>query len=586
MVATLVRLRWRLTLNALSRSVWILLASLLGAAWALGTIISVAAGAVALGLRAPVPLTATLIGALGALTTLGWVLVPLLLTGVDSTLDPRALAPWIAPSRSLSAGLAVAGAAGVPGLATGVCLALPALAWAAGGHWGAAGLALLLAPVALATCVLVSRVVVIGLGASTTRRGRDLVGVIGGLALIGVALLPSLLNLVAARSAGLGGSALMTLMRLGRVLSLSPFGWAFAAPGYLAQGRAGAALALAVGALALPVALAPLWNRIVRRVMSGGRAAGRRSRPERAAALGRTRAAADDADAADAATAAPLPWHRRLSRLIPSPAAAIAARCLRYWRTDPRYLVLGVSTVLVMLVVGVVTVLGFRQGAEENVAFETAPAGAALGRAPAALLGVPVAIALMSGWVLHDDLGYDSTAQWMHLSAGVRGLDDRLGRVVAAALWQLPVLAVVTLTLGVWTGRWEIVPAVVGAQLGLYGAAAAWSSVMSAVLPYEVNAPGESPLRSRSSGMILVASLVQMAGMAVIAGLALPVAVGLGALMATGAWQWGWALLAGGALWGAGLARAGVVVGGRVLDRHWVRVLAVVRTWPGHAETR
>ena len=163
MVATLVRLRWRLTLNALSRSVWILLASLLGAAWALGTIISVAAGAVALGLRAPVPLTATLIGALGALTTLGWVLVPLLLTGVDSTLDPRALAPWIAPSRSLSAGLAVAGAAGVPGLATGVCLALPALAWAAGGHWGAAGLALLLAPVALATCVLVSRVVVIGL---------------------------------------------------------------------------------------------------------------------------------------------------------------------------------------------------------------------------------------------------------------------------------------------------------------------------------------------------------------------------------------------------------------------------------------
>ena len=77
-----------------------------------------------------------------------------------------------------------------------------------------------------------------------------------------------------------------------------------------------------------------------------------------------------------------------------------------------------------------------------------------------------------------------------------------------------------------------------------------------------------------------------MAGLAVIAGLALPVAVGLGALMATGAWQWGWALLAGGALWGAGLARAGIVVGGRVLDRHWVRVLAVVRTWSGHAETR
>lgn len=97
-------------------------------------------------------------------------------------------------------------------------------------------------------------------------------------------------------------------------------------------------------------------------------------------------------------------------------------------------------------------------------------------------LAVPPGSILMSGWVLHDDLGYDSTAQWMHLSTGACGRDDRLGRVAAAALWQLPVLAVIT-------------------------------------------------------------------------GLALPVAVGLGALMATGAWQWGWALLAGGALWGAGRAR-------------------------------
>ena len=275
MVATLVRLRWRLTLNALGRSVWILLAALLGAAWALGAVISVTAGAVALGLRAPAPLAADLIGALGALTALGWILIPLLLTGVDSTLDPRALAPWIAPSRSLSAGLAAAGAAGVPGIATGICLVLPALVWAVGGHWDAAGLALLLAPVALATCVLVSRVVVIGTGASTTRRGRDVIGVIGGVAVIGAAFLPSLVNLVATRSARLDGSALATLTGIGRVLSLTPLGWALAAPGHLAQGRVGAALALTAGALALPIVLAPLWDRTVRRVMSGGRAAGR-----------------------------------------------------------------------------------------------------------------------------------------------------------------------------------------------------------------------------------------------------------------------------------------------------------------------
>ncbi|EJF38984.1 transporter [Actinomyces massiliensis] len=585
MVATLVRLRWRITLNALGRSVWILLAALLGAAWAFSATISVGAGAVALGLHAPTPLASTTIGALGALATLGWTLVPLLLTGVDSTLDPRALAPWIAPSRSLVRGLAVAGAAGIPGIATGVCAVLPALVWAVGGHWAAAGLALVLAPVALATCVLTSRIVVIGTGASTTRRGRDLIGAIGGVAVIGAALMPSLLNLVATRSHGLDGSG---LMMIGRVLSLSPFGWAFAAPGCLAQGQFGMALVLTAGALMLPVVLMPLWGRVVQRVMSGGRAAGRRGRPERFASAAHAPHAAS-AGATDATTGSfePLLWQRRLARVVPSRTAAIAARCLRYWRNDPRYLALGLSSTFVMLIVGIVVVLSMTTGsADSDVVFMSAPVNAALGEAPAALLGVPPWIALMSGWVLHDDLAYDSTALWMHLSAGVRGRDDRLGRMLAAALWHLPVLMIGTAALGAWTGRWDIVPASIGAQLGLYGAAAAWSAVISALLPYEVNAPGESPLKSRTSGMILLASLVQMIGLMVIAVLVLPVLIGIWVLAATGAWQWGWALLASGTLWGAGLAWAGAVWGGRALDRRWVQVLATVRSWPGHADTQ
>ena len=56
-------------------------------------------------------------------------------------------------------------------------------------------------------------------------------------------------------------------------------------------------------------------------------------------------------------------------------------------------------------------------------------------------------------------------------------------------------------------------------------------------------------------GRVAAATLWQPPVLVVIAGLALPVAVGLGALMAAGAWQWGWALLAGGAPWGAGRAR-------------------------------
>lgn len=52
-------------------------------------------------------------------------------------------------------------------------------------------------------------------------------------------------------------------------------------------------------------------------------------------------------------------------------------------------------------------------------------------------LAVPPGSILMSGWVLHDDLGYVSTAQWMLLSRGARsrrppGARGR-GRPVAAA---------------------------------------------------------------------------------------------------------------------------------------------------------
>ena len=118
-----------------------------------------------------------------------------MLTGVDSTLDPRAMAAWTAPSRPLAIGLAVAAATGVPGVITGAGLLLPVLVWAVAGQWGAALLALALAPAALATCVLLSRVVVIGAGVSTSRRGRDRAGVIAVLAIPLVSLAPALLNL-------------------------------------------------------------------------------------------------------------------------------------------------------------------------------------------------------------------------------------------------------------------------------------------------------------------------------------------------------------------------------------------------------
>ena len=570
MVATLVRLRWRLTLNSLRVNVWALIGTIVGALYGLGLLLALVAGAIGLG-GLGADAAAPVLAAAGALTVLGWALVPLMLTGVDSTLDPRAMAAWTAPSRPLAIGLAVAAATGVPGVITGAGLLLPVLVWAVAGQWGAALLSLALAPAALATCVLLSRVVVIGAGVSTSRRGRDRAGVIAVLAILLVSLAPSLLNL----GARLDSIDLEGLRTAARVAGLTPFGWALAAPGHLARGEAAAAIGLSAAALALPAALAPVWERVVGRVMTGPARSDARSRAYDGAAQ------EGGAQAGAAGVSRVLPWHRRLEGIMPSPAAAVAARCLRYWRADPRYLVQAISLVITPVLLAVMIALGRTSIVDAGETASLAP-----GRAPAVLLAAPVLTALLSGWGLHNDLAFDSTALWTQVSASVRGRDDRLGRIAAAALWQAPVIAVLALGGGAWTGLWRALPAVVGLSAALYGCALAWSSLTGVLLPYEVNAPGDSPMKSRTSGTALIAVLVQMVGMGVIGLAAAPVIAGFAVMALAGAWGWGWPFLAAGALWGAGAAWAGIAVGGRLLDSRGVRILTTIRSWPGHEEAR
>ena len=572
MVATLVRLRWRLTLNSLRVNVWALIGTIVGALYGLGLLIALVAGAIGLGTLGP-DAAAPVLAAAGALTVLGWALVPLMLTGVDSTLDPRAMAAWTAPSRPLAIGLAVAAATGVPGVITGAGLLLPVLVWAVAGQWGAALLALALAPAALATCVLLSRVVVIGAGVSTSRRGRDRAGVIAVLAVFLVSLAPSLLNLDAWLDSGIGPQGLRTAAR---VAGLTPFGWALAAPGHLARGEATAAIGLSAAALALPAALAPVWGRVVGRVMTGPARSDAHSRAYDGAAEGGAQAGAGAAG-----TARVLPWHRRLEGIMPSPAAAVAARCLRYWRADPRYLVQAISLVIMPVLLAVMIAMGRTSIVDAGETASLAP-----GRAPAVLLAAPVLAALLSGWGLHNDLAFDSTALWTQVSASVRGRDDRLGRIAAAALWQAPVIAVLALGGGAWTGLWRALPAVGGLSAALYGCALAWSSLTGVLLPYEVNAPGDSPMKSRTSGTAFIAALVQMVGMGVIGLAAAPVIAGFAVMALAGAWGWGWPFLVAGVLWGAGAAWAGIAVGGRLLDSRGVRILTTIRSWPGHEEAR
>ncbi|MDU0347550.1 transporter [Actinomyces sp. MRS3W] len=563
MVATLVRLRWRLIANYLRTNVWATIAAVLGAAWGLAVFVIVMSAATALGRVDAATLTAVL-GGVGGAVVVGWALIPLLYSGVDSTLDPRALAAWIAPSYRLSVGLAVAGATGIPGIVTGLALLTPALAWMVSGHGAAALMSLLLAPAALATCVLLARIVVIGTGVSTSRRGRDAAAVLGFIVFFALALTPRLLDSAVLDVDGAG----VSVLAVGRIAGLTPLGWALAAPGYFAQGRVLLALALGVGAMAVPVALMPPWHRVVRRVMTG---------PTRATAAARTRRA-DRRHGPDAAPAV-LPWQRRLEHLVSTLTAAVAARCLRYWRSDPRYLIQVVAFMTLLLVFGM--------GVLNNYSMANGtPPTLSPGGAPSGLFLMLPAAGLLFGWIMHNDLAYDSTALWTHQAAGTSGRSDRLGRVIAAAIWQLPFMLVVAGVLTWLVGDWRKAAVCLGATFSLYGCALAWSSLTSVLLPYETNAPEESIWKSRSSGTAFVAAIIQLIGISVICLGALPVLVPAIRMAVTDSWQWGWAVGIGGLVWGVTATGIGVVFGGKLLDRRWVRVLTAIRAWPGHDETR
>ena len=107
MVATLVKLRWRLTINSL-RGVWW---KILLEAWLFLNLFAFLAfaigGLIALGMLGW-RYTPQVLSVLVTLTVTGWLIFPLLITGADNSLEPRQLRLWVVPSRKLAAGLIVA----------------------------------------------------------------------------------------------------------------------------------------------------------------------------------------------------------------------------------------------------------------------------------------------------------------------------------------------------------------------------------------------------------------------------------------------------------------------------------------------
>lgn len=525
MVATVLRLRYRILGNTLARRPWQLVGFCFGILWALSILFMVIAGLIAIAVfqSADAARTVAVIG--GSALLLGWVLGPVLITGMDTTVDAEKLAPFPLSTRQIMLALTATGLTGIPGIATAIAALATIALWV---RWPiVAVVAVPCIALAVLTCVVASRLVsALSTGLGGNRRGRELIGTVVLVLLImaGPILTGTLALLSSALSLG------EQLSQVAVVLGWTPIGAAWAVPGDLVAGAWGSA------ALKLLIALATLgllWMLWVR-ALQGAAAAPR----QRAAKVARSGALG------------------LFGRMPTGGVGATWARALTAWLRDPRYL-------RQLLVVPLFPLLFAFTGGIDGFVFSSS--------------AILVAFVLcLAGYA---DVSYDGTAFASVLATGIRGRDDRLGRALGAASIGIPLVVLVAVITTAVGGTSAHLPGILGASLGLVLGGYGVSAVSSALIVTPVAAPGDSPFKSVPGQTFLTGLLVfvVMGACLVIGAPALGFAI---AGFVTGAAVWGWVSLAVGIVVGGGAATLGVWLGGRMLDRTGPDLLQRIKAFP------
>ena len=156
MVAHLVKLRFLILGNTLRKNPWQLVAVIIGGLYGLGVLGTVMVSLVFLSFEdIEIARTGIILG--GSATVLGWVILPLIASGTDQTVEPARLVTFPIPQNTLLLALAVSGVLGIPGIVTGIAMLGTVAAWWQ--HPLAAIAAVLSAAIGVLTCVVGSRLV-------------------------------------------------------------------------------------------------------------------------------------------------------------------------------------------------------------------------------------------------------------------------------------------------------------------------------------------------------------------------------------------------------------------------------------------
>lgn len=533
MVATILRLRWRILVHQFTRDWWRLLFVAAGGIWSISVVPTLFIASASLSKLTFEIKQDSLVG-VAALIGFGWIVVPLLATGVDDALDPARFAPLGLEAKRIMPGLAIASFTTVPALFFVGVAAVMAATWRGETNPGwVIAVACIGAAFTVVSWVFAARLAALwAVRLLATRGGK---AVVGALAASVVALVALAVSTV--RSQGIEAVLESEVAVVLRQLARTPLGAGMAAPSSIVLDNVeGAAWRLGMMA-AWVVVLYFAWRAAVAHVLVNpvSRGAGAiRSRDAILAAASRK---------------------GRLMAKLPPVSVAVLARTARSWRTDPRYITQVIGAVVLPLAMG-----GLAVAFAGDVGLWVAV--------------LPLALAITIGWGRHNDLAYDASGVWLDIVSGVRGRDVLLGRLIAVTWWAAPALVGAS-ALAVWAGdAWWALPAVASAAVGALGAALGVAAVTSVAMPYRVPAPGESPFGADagSIGASLAGQVVSSVGTGVVMPFILAPLVC--ALLWGGAW---WAVAA---VWaiavGAVCAWAGTLVGGRLYDAKAGRLIGAV----------
>ncbi len=531
-VAAILSLRWRIVRHQFRRDWWRLLFVAAGAIWSVSLIPSLLFASHALSTRSP-DLKQDALVAVGTLLAFAWVVVPLLATGVDDSLDPARFAPWGIPPRRLMPGIVVAAFTTVPAIFFALVAGVMAAAWRGEVHGGwVLVVASVGAALTLATWVVSARLA--ALWATRLLATRASKAVLVGLAMVAVALVSATISTV--RADGLdsfvGGEVATVLNALAR----TPWAAGFAAPSAVALGNPwGAVWRLAVVAAWL-VALLAAW-----------RSAVEHSLVNPVARSGGTLRKSDTILAA---------VERRIPAWRASPTTrAVLARSVRSWRIDPRYVAQVVGAVAMPTIIGGIAVAVFGSNGPW-------------------LFAVPVALSVTIGWGRHNDLAYDASAVWLDIVSGVRGAEVARGRLLATVGWAAPAVVVMCLVAAALTDRWDALPSVVLVALGVLSSGLGIASISSIVLPYRVPAPGDSPFGAEPGS--IGASLGAQAASSLVTGVVVPIVVA--PLAAAFVWGGPWWFVSAAVAVVSGIAGVwgGTRIAGALYERRQGRLIGLI----------